>query len=79
MANLKTYTVLNENNQIEEVFPSTTCFAKHLGISVARLNHNVGKRSMITHEMYQALHRLSYELPDYSNRGQNRKKGVKNK
>lgn len=79
MPNQNIYKVLNELNQVELMFSSFSALAKHLGLTVGRLKPRVGDKKIITHEMFKHLERLSYELPDYSNRGQNRKKGVRNK
>jgi hypothetical protein len=78
MANLQTYTVLNEENNVEEVFQSQTEFARHLGITVGRLNKKLAGKRTLTHLEYADLKAWLFEPIDYSQRGQNRKKGVKN-
>lgn len=75
----KLYTILDQANNPEEVFHSTTEFAKHLGITVGRLTKKLNGKTTLTYQEYSDLKDWLYKPVDYSMCGRNRKKGVQNK
>lgn len=74
----KTYIILNQHGHIDETFPSAISFAKHLGLSTARLTAKLKGKTTLTQDEYLELQQFVFKPIDYSMCGRNRKKGVKN-